>query len=454
MKAIKKLLALALAALMLLSLSACGMSDLPLIKAALKLVQLNNLHIDPEGELGMSINIPAYGMDMNLRFTAEGGVDYCADPLGFSADLRVHAMDEDLRLLAYGEDRSGDFVVEYSTDGGASWEEETLGKTAEIAESISKTSDLSLSDIIALGKNLGGAFSGFAKAGQERVNGQSATRYDAGFSLRTVVESEEARKAFLEGMAEAMRRDADELAGMIDLSTLEDLQLSLWLNDADARIVKLQLDLTDAMHSLLASGRLDSVMASQAGLEGIGFSMDVSSMRLALTLSNFDGVGRITRPRGDGAVIGGADAPTDVTVSADTALQPRSTWLGTVTIQNHAGQGSIENGDYDVWGVLDTAGGQTYFELFDAEDASNSEASPVMSFWAEVDGARIVPLIDPDAPEEGWLLNIYLSEADANDLVFTLEDGVLSASYFYYDADKREACDIGFVLTLGASRES
>ena len=444
MKKSRKLFAIALTLLMLLCLSACGMADLPLIKAGLEFTRFNSLHIRPEAELGMNIDIPDYGMNMNVSFTADGEVDYCADPLGFSADLRIKAMDEDVNVLAYGEDVNGDFVVSYSLDGGASWQEQTLGKTQDINQSMGQTADLSLSDVISLGKSLGGAFSGFSKAGQESVNGRSAARYDASFSLRSLMESKEAREAFFKGMAEPLHVDPEVLADMIDPSALEDMHFSLWLDDTSSRLVKAELDLGDLMHSLIGSGLLDSILASEAGLEGIDFSADVDVLRVALSFSEFDNVGTIRRPVGGGTV-GGTTTDTAPQPSG-TALQVGSTWLGEITISNHAGQGSIGNGVYDVWGVIGQVNsGQIYFEIYDAEDANNSEASPVMSFWAELDGNRSVPVIDPDE-QDGWLINIYLTDADERDLVFTLEGDALTASYFYYDGEKREAFDMSFLL--------
>ena len=448
MKRNRKILAIALALFMLLSLSACGISDLPLIKAGLNFAQLNSVHIDVDGELGVSVSIPAYSMDMNFSFTADGGVDYCADPLQFAADLRINAMDEDLHLLAYGEDRNGDFVISYSADDGLTWEEKTVGKTSDITSSMDKTSDLSLSDIIDLGKNLGESFSGFSKAGQEHVNGRSATRYNASFSLAKVLNSEAAQEAFYSGLESSMNIDAEALAGMIDVNALEDLQLSLWLDDAESRIVKVQIDMTDLMKSLMASGLMDSLLASSAGLDGIDFAADVSALRLALTFSNFDSVGRIERPDGSGSTAP-APEPSAAPAPADAALQPGDTWRGQITISNHAGQGTIQNGTVEVWGVIGTASGQDYFELYHAEDAGSTSASPILSFWAEIGEKRIVPVIDP-AAQDGWLMNIYLDDAAESELIFTLEDGVLSASYFYYDADTREACDVAFALTREA----
>ena len=91
-------------------------------------------------------------------------------------------------------------------------------------------------------------------------------------------------------------------------------------------------------------------------------------------------------------------------------LCPAAAGWGTVSIENHAGQGGVENGIYEVWALLGQSGERLYFEIYDAEDAYDSEASPVMSFWALVDGDRIVPDIDPNEPTDAWLLNIQLDE--------------------------------------------
>lgn len=445
MRKSKKFAAILLALLMLLSLSACSMADMPILKAALNFAKLNSVHICPEGELGLKISIPSYGMDMDFLFTADGDFDYCADPLQLAGELRVRAMDETISVLAYGEDRGGDFILEYSMDGGATWENLTLGKTSEIQDSMDKTSDLSISDLIGLGKNLGQMFSGFTKVGQEHVADRSATRYDATISLRSVLDTEEGREAFLQGMAQSLKTDAAALAEKIDFSVLEDMSLSLWLDDENSSIVKVRLDMTAAMQSLFASGLLNALLAEQAGLEGMDFTMELKAMDLALSFSQFDSVAAIERPQSS-TILDTADEAADDPASEDAALVPGSGWVGTVSIENHAGQGGVENGIYEVWALLGQSGERLYFEIYDAEDAYDSEASPVMSFWALVDGDRIVPDIDPNEPTDAWLLNIQLDEQAEEELVFTLENGALTASYFYYDGAKREACDMSFLL--------
>ena len=59
MKNGKRILAVLMIALMLLSLSACGFADIPVIKAVVEFAQLSSVHAEPEFELGMKINVPS-----------------------------------------------------------------------------------------------------------------------------------------------------------------------------------------------------------------------------------------------------------------------------------------------------------------------------------------------------------------------------------------------------------
>ena len=446
MKNGKRILAVLMIALMLLSLSACGFADIPVIKAVVEFAQLSSVHAEPEFELGMKINVPSYGMNMDIAITADGQVDYCADPLSFSADLSLNALDENQHVLAYGEDVDGDFVVWYSTDDGLTWEQDTVGKTAEINADMDKVSSMSLSDLIDAGKQLGDVLSGFEKVGKERVNGAGATRYDAAFRFSAIADNEEMSEAFLGGVGESLDMDASAVAELADPAMLKDMQLSVWLDDAGSRLVKAQIDMSETMRALFESGLMDSLISSEAGLEDVEYSVTVETMRLAVTFSQFNGIGSITRPSGAGSatgVIGGADGPTSVYVTGDAALTEGSTWHGSYEISNHAGKGALENGSTEVWGLLGSSGGQLFFELYTEPDFSGS-AKPILSYWAELDGDSIVPVIgDNDA----WFLNVYLEANDADSLRFTLRDGELRAQYFYYDASAPEACDVSFALS-------
>lgn len=302
MKRIQKLLALALALLMLLGLSACGLSDLPVIKSILGITQHDSFHVDLTGEFGMDAHVPAYGMEVSVGFTAAGEGDYRAAPLQFAADIRAEAQEEIGRLLLYGEDRSGSFVLSYSLDGGATWGEKALGNTADISSGIDSGSSLSFTDMLKLGKGLSTAFSGFTKAGRETVNGQEATRYDASMRLRLILNEQSVRDAVLQALAEQLKTDVSALEGKLDFSAAEDVYFSFWLEDKDSRLVQIRIDMADAMNSLLRSGLLDAVLES-AGLPGdLGLTADLSAMNLTLTFSNFNGVDAVTRPSGEPAV--------------------------------------------------------------------------------------------------------------------------------------------------------
>lgn len=443
MKYGKKILAILLIALMLLSLSACGLSDIPVIKGAVNFIQLTSVHAVPECEVGVTVKVPAYGMSMDFDITADGAIDYCCDPLCFSADLNLNLLDESQRVLAYGEDVNGDFVVEYSLDGGVTWEQTTLAKTDDILDEMDQVSTLGLSDLIDLGKQIGDMLGGFTKVGQEPVNGAAAARYDAPIRLSVLLQSEAAQEALLEGMAESAEMDAAAIAELFDPSSVGDATLSLWLDDKSGNLVKAQLDLTEALRSLVESGLISSLVASEAGLDGTDFSLGLDSMRMAVTLSEFDSVGEISRPSGMPGIIGGADGPTSTWGGDDAALTEGSTWHGSYEIRNHAGKGELTNGSTEVWGLLGTSGERLFFELYSVPDFTGS-TKPLLSCWARVEGNRIIPEI---GEEDAWFLNIYLTENDRDAMSFTLEDGVLGTQYFYYDSTGPEACDVIFTLT-------
>ncbi len=443
MKYGKKILAILLTALMLLSLSACGLSDIPVIKGVVSFIQLTSFHAVPECEVGVTVKVPAFGMSMDFDITADGAIDYCCDPLCFSADLNLVLLDESRRVLAYGEDVNGDFVIEYSVDGGATWEQTTLAKTDEILDGMDRVSTLDLSDLIDLGKQIGDMLGGFTKNGEEPVNGTTAVRYDAPIRLSVLLQNELAQGALLEGIAESANMDAAAIAELFDPASVGDAMLSLWLDDKSGNLVKAQLDLTDALRSLIESEIFRAMVASEAGLDGTEFSLGLDTVRVAVTLSAFDNIGDISRPSGAPGVIGGADGPTSIWVGGDAALTEGSTWHGSYEISNHAGKGELTNGSTEVWGLLGTSGERLFFELYPEPDFTGS-TKPLLSCWARVEDNRIIPEI---GEEDAWFLNIYLTEDDRDAMSFTLEDGVLGAQYFYYDPAVPEACDVIFTLT-------
>ena len=265
MKTFKKIAALVLAAVMLLSLSACGM-DLKLTTAILKLNKVESAHADVDAALNLSVNSPSLELDMDILGTITGGIDYSKEPLEAAADLTVNAMGEELNILALLEDVDGSAVISYSVDGGQTWESAELGEL-----------DVNLEiDPIELLENLGEAgdlVSDFTPVGAELVNGAEATRYDSalnGAALGALVEETGA-----EEIAEAsLDMDMD-----MDFSGMQDVKLSVWVDNASGLPVQASIDMADAIQSIVDASLGEILAASgMTGEEGSDLSVALSQM--------------------------------------------------------------------------------------------------------------------------------------------------------------------------------
>ena len=288
MKTMKVILALLLTALLLLGLCACSFSNLPLIKAAVDLSACKTFRVEPELTFDMQLTMPDFGLTMDLGAGAEGRVDVAGDPTRLSADLTLHLLDNDLPLLAYGESRPEGFELWYSLDEGETWEHSSLKNEEESEAEADTGSSGGVTDLMGFGKVLGDSFRDFVKAGTEEVKGSPATRYDASFSPKALNEVPEAREAIFARLAEALEREPGELEALLDLGSLDDIPLSLWLDQKSGRLVKVETDLGPFLNSLFASGVMKALLAEQMDLADSEVEIRIGQARLSATLSEFN----------------------------------------------------------------------------------------------------------------------------------------------------------------------
>ena len=420
---IKKLAALVLVLVMLLSLSGCGM-DLKLTTAILKLNKVQSLHMDVEGV--MDLTASERGASESFLITVTGGANYGREPLWATADLTLDVLDEQMHILANLESGDDGVVLSYSLDDGASWETQNLGQMEGPVE----LDPIQLLD--GLGE-AGDAVGDFTAVGTETVLGSEAIRYDSviyGAVIKEILEESDAESTI-----------EDSMGADLDLDDLADVNLSVWVDKASGLPVKGCIDMTATAQSILDAS-LGSILSSLGETGDIsGYGLNMNRLYLSVTLSDFDnlgGPGDVREPNA-GSLFGAA--------AGQSPLQLGSRWHGTMELSGHSGKGELENGVSEVWGYLDSSGDRTYFEIYDFDIdlvPEGTELVPKLSYWAEIDGSRIVPVI---GEEDAWLLNVYLDESDADELTFVYENGVLAACYFYYDGDAPEACDVTFRLT-------
>ena len=288
MKTTRKLLALFLLAVMLLCLSACGLADIPLIKATLELSQFDSFRAEPELDFSLQVQVPDYDVSFDLNAATSGHIDLVKDPTRLMADLHFQLVEgEEQHLLAYAERGTEATDIWYSLDEGATWEHTTLEKS-EDSDAETESASPSLSDVLNFGKSLGDSFQDFVKVGTEDVKASPADRYDASLSMKAIAADPEARASFYADLAESLHRDAADVEALIGLDNLENIPLSLWLDQESGRLVKAEMDLGPFLDSFLGSGLINSLVAEQLGLEDFDMEIDVAQTRLSVTLSQFN----------------------------------------------------------------------------------------------------------------------------------------------------------------------
>ena len=289
MKQTRKILALLCMAALLLCLSACGLSDVPLVKAALELSQFDSFRAEPELAFDVQVQVPDYDASLDLNAATSGHIDLVKDPTRLMADLYFQLVEgEEQHLLAYAESGSEVTDIWYSLDEGETWEHTTLEKAEDSEVETESDPSPSLSGILDFGKSLGESFQDFVKVGTEDVKASPADRYDASLSMKAIAADPEARASFYADLAESLHLDAADVEALIDLDNLEDVPLSLWLDQESGRLVKAEMDLGPFLNSFLGSGLVNALIAEQLGLEDFDMEIDVAQTRLSVTLSQFN----------------------------------------------------------------------------------------------------------------------------------------------------------------------
>ena len=277
MKKTKRIIVFVILAAMLLSLCGCGMFRTRVAKAAVKMSKLESLHADIEAQLGMSVSL--LGQDVNADATVTGGADIQRDPAQMYMDLTADVASLEQGLLLYGTERDGGFDVYYSADSGKNWIKGSVDTDmdAKNAKVDGKSVFLLLSDSAA----------SFKEYGKEKVNGADAIRYNGEITsdeLKTALKLANAKQA----LEESLGVELDD--GVF--SDIGSIPVSIWIDIKTDMIVRIEMDLSDAMQGLVPA-IVDKAMENA----GVGIDVDtkVHDVIVSITLSEFDAV-QVTKP--------------------------------------------------------------------------------------------------------------------------------------------------------------
>ena len=277
MKKTKRIIVFVILAAMLLSLCGCGMFRTRVAKAAVKMSKLESLHADIEAQLGMSVSL--LGQDVNADATVTGGADIQRDPAQMYMDLTADVASLEQGLLLYGTERDGGFDVYYSADSGKNWINGSVDTDmdAKNAKVDGKSVFLLLSDSAA----------SFKEYGKEKVNGADAIRYNGEITsdeLKTALKLANAKQALEESLGVELDDDV--------FSDIGSIPVSIWIDIKTDMIVRIEMDLSDAMQGLVPA-IVDKAMENA----GVGIDVDtkVHDVIVSITLSEFDAV-QVTKP--------------------------------------------------------------------------------------------------------------------------------------------------------------
>lgn len=277
MKKTKRIIVFVILAAMLLSLCGCGMFRTRVAKAAVKMSKLESLHADIEAQLGMSVSL--LGQDVNADATVTGGADIQRDPAQMYMDLTADVASLEQGLLLYGTERDGGFDVYYSADSGKNWIKGSVDTDmdAKNAKVDGKSVFLLLSDSAA----------SFKEYGKEKVNGADAIRYNGEITsdeLKTALKLANAKQALEESLGVELDDDV--------FSDIGSIPVSIWIDIKTDMIVRIEMDLSDAMQGLVPA-IVDKAMENA----GVGIDVDtkVHDVIVSITLSEFDAV-QVTKP--------------------------------------------------------------------------------------------------------------------------------------------------------------
>lgn len=284
MKTGKKLAALLLAAVLLLSLSGCGAFETKMARAWQKLDKADCMQIKIADDL--IVDVTAGGMKLPFAVSLSGTVDLYLDPVQAKADLTVSWPGTELKLLAYAEEENDTVNVYTNLNGGEIWEK------ASYTASKPRLSPNGLKYVIEGAETFREVEQPGVTDGSIRFDGQLPGSFIQGFLELYEVEERLERDFGLE--------IPDDL-----FTNLNSVPTSLWLNKQG------ELDLIVLEPTALLNGLMPKLLDElrrTSGLDQLPLEHTVESNQIILQLGEFDSLPMLEIPEealaawGDGAM--------------------------------------------------------------------------------------------------------------------------------------------------------
>ena len=268
---LKRLLCLALATVMLLSLSGCGLgSAITAAKAARAMSKLESV----SGELKLDLELSAYGMEIPAALIAP--LDFTVEPFALQADSRLELMGNSIPAFRIFMEKEESLLKLYLGTVTTSLLGSTEVWTAQQTQ-VKSQKKLSVSTIMGVYAALADSFS---EKGTESVGSFTATRYDGVLSEKLVARFFKDSGGFTVSGVEFTEEQL--------IAAFADTPVSFWLDNDSYCLVKLQVDIGGSADMLL-SGLISDAFAAEP-------DTGVDEAVLSFTVNSFDSVDAIIIP--------------------------------------------------------------------------------------------------------------------------------------------------------------
>ena len=271
-KKMTKWMALGLALVMLISLTACGggSSTEDVMKAAQEaLNEVTSMRYD----MSMDMTLSAGGQ--TIESNTSGVIAYNAEPLAMEMKMTMDMGAQgqfDVFMYVSQED---DNLVMYMSDG-TNWGKQTLADAAQLEQYNAQDSmGIYLENI-----------DSFQEAGTEQVNGSDAIKYE-GVIANDALNEVMAASGMEEQLAQYGLTEEEAAAIYQDLG---DLPVAIWIAKESNLPVKYEMDMTAMMQNIMTKMFENMDVAT----EDMDFTVD--NMFISMTLYDFNNVGEIEIP--------------------------------------------------------------------------------------------------------------------------------------------------------------
>lgn len=271
MKGTRRLLALALGALMLL-LSACNVFETKLAQAVEKMSRKDSVGFALTAELELSLSAgggneeaEAPSIMLSGRFEASGAL--YTDPLRLQTNAQLSLPGTQTRWECYLEKDEGAYYLYSRTNDGTLWQKQGLADDGKARIKGLKT--------IVRGTE------SFLPAGEEELSGRAAARYDgvlAGEYIAELLELYRVREWLCDELGLQLAEGLFE--------ELPDVPASVWLDRESGMIVRAEAELGELVSSLGA--RQLALSREASGWDALGLEVHAERAHLTLVLSDFD----------------------------------------------------------------------------------------------------------------------------------------------------------------------